>query len=75
MEDQRGGIEKDGNRQINSATIQEEEITLQLYLGHLIRHDSSQLQPIEGKIEGRRSHGRPGTTWLMEWTNRTGITN
>ena len=34
---QRGSIEKDGDRQ---------------YLGHLIRHNSSQLQLIEGNIEG-----------------------
>ena len=32
------------------------------YLGHLIRHNSSQLQLIEGKIEGRRSCGRPRNT-------------
>ena len=29
------------------------------YLGHLIRHNTSQIQLIEGKIEGRRSRGRP----------------
>ena len=29
------------------------------YLGHLIRHNSTQLQLIEGKIEGRISRGRP----------------
>ena len=33
------------------------------YLGHLIRHNSSQLQLIEGKIEGRRSRGRPRHSW------------
>ena len=32
------------------------------YLGHLVRHNSSQLQLIEGKIEGRRSRGRPRNT-------------
>ena len=33
------------------------------YLGHLIRHNTSQIQLIEGKIEGRRSRGRPRNTW------------
>ena len=27
------------------------------YLGHIIRHNTSQIQLIEGKIEGRRSRG------------------
>ena len=31
------------------------------YLGHLIRHNTSQVQLIEGKIEGRRSRGRPSS--------------
>ena len=42
------------------------------YLGHLIRHNISQLQLIEGKIEGRRSRGRPRTTWITDLTNSTG---
>ena len=33
------------------------------YLGHLIRHNTSQIQLIEGNIEGRRSRGRPRNTW------------
>ena len=33
------------------------------YLGHRIRHNSSQLQLIEGKIEGIRSRDRPRNTW------------
>ena len=39
------------------------------YLGHLIRHNKSQIQLIEGKIEGRRSRGRPGNTWTTDITN------
>ena len=42
------------------------------YLGHLIRHNTSQLQLIQGKIEGRRSCGRPRTTWITDLTNNTG---
>ena len=38
------------------------------YLGHLIRHNSSQLQLIEGKMEGRRSRGRPRNTWTTDIT-------
>ena len=38
------------------------------YLGHLIRHNSSQLQLIEGKIEGRISRGRPRNTWTSDST-------
>ena len=38
------------------------------YLGDLIRHNSSQLQLIEGKIEGRRSRGRPRNTWTTDIT-------
>ena len=30
------------------------------------------LQLIEGKIEGRRSRGRPRTTWLTDLTDSTG---
>ena len=46
---QRGSIEKDGNRLRNSETIQDEEITI--HLGPLIRHNTSQLQLIEGLAE------------------------
>ena len=38
------------------------------YLGHLIRHNSSQLQLIEGHIEGRLSCGRPRNTWTTDIT-------
>ena len=34
------------------------------YLGHLIIHNSSQLQLIEGKIEGRRSRAWPTKKYL-----------
>ena len=41
------------------------------YLGHfIIRHNTSQL--LEGNIEGRRSRGRPRTTWITDLTNSTG---
>ena len=43
------------------------------YLGHLIRHNSSQLQLIEGKIEGRRSRGRPRNTWTTDITTTNGM--
>ena len=42
------------------------------YLGHLIRHNSTQLQLIEGKIEGRRSRGRPRNTWTTDITSTKG---
>ena len=42
------------------------------YLGRIIRHNTSQLQLIVGKIEGRRYGGRPRTIWMTELTNRTG---
>ena len=41
---QRLGIEKDGNRQRNSATIQDEEITTSRTSYAPIRHNTSQLQ-------------------------------
>ena len=43
------------------------------YLGHLIRHNSTQLQLIEGKIEGRRSRGRPRNTWTTDITTTKGL--
>ena len=42
------------------------------YLGHLIGHNTSQLQLIERKIEGRRSRGRQINTWTTDITNTTG---
>ena len=42
------------------------------YLRHLIRRNASQLQLIEGKIEGRRSRGRPRNTWATDITNTSG---
>ena len=68
----RGSIEKDGDRQRNSATIQDQVRKLQ-YLAHLIRHHSTQLQLIEGKIEGRRSRGRPRNTWTTDITTTKGM--
>ena len=65
----RGCIEKDENMQINGETIQDEEIT---YLGHLIRHNSSQIQLIEANIEGRRSCGRSRNTWTTDVTTTNG---
>ena len=43
------------------------------YLGHLIRHNTSQIQLIEGKIECRRSRGRPRNTWTTDITNTKGM--
>ena len=43
------------------------------YLGHLIRHNTSQIQLIEGKIEGRRSRGRPRNTWTTDITTTNGM--
>ena len=43
------------------------------YLGHIIRHNSSQLLLIEGNIEGRRSRGRPRNTWSADITTTKGI--
>ena len=43
------------------------------YLGHLIRHNTSQLQLIERKIEGRRSRGRPRNTWTTDITTTNGM--
>ena len=37
-----------------------------------LRHNTPQLQLVEGKIEGRRSPGRPRTTWITELANNTG---
>ena len=39
---------------------------------HLIRHNTSQLQLMEGNIEGRRSCGRSRTTWITDLANSTG---
>ena len=38
------------------------------YLGHLIRHSSSQLLLIEGNIEGGLYCGRPRNTWTTDIT-------
>ena len=43
------------------------------YLGHLIRHNTSQIQLIEGLIEGRRSRGRPRNTWTTDITTTNGM--
>ena len=42
------------------------------YYGHIRRHDSVQRDLLEGSVEGKRSRGRPITTWMdniKEWTN------
>ena len=44
------------------------------YLGHLIRHNSTQPLLTEGKIEGRRSRGRPRNTWKTDITTTKGLT-
>ena len=41
------------------------------YLGHLIRHKTTQL--LEGKIDGRRSRGRPRNTWTTDITTTKGM--
>ena len=43
------------------------------YLGHLIRHYTSQIRLIEGKIEGRISRGRPRNTWTTDITTTNGM--
>ena len=43
------------------------------YLGYLIRHNTSQMQLIEGKIEGRRSRGRPRNTLTTDITTTNGM--
>ena len=43
------------------------------YLGHLMRHNTSQIQPMEGRIEGRRSRGRPRNTGTTDITNINGM--
>ena len=43
------------------------------YLGHLIRHKTTQLQLIEGHIEGRRSRGRSRNTWTTDITTTKGM--
>ena len=65
---QRGSIEKDGNRQRNSETIQDEETTISR-----TSNKTSQIQLIEGKIEGRRSRGRPRNTWTTDITTTNGM--
>ena len=44
------------------------------YFGHLIRQNELQRQLLEGKINGRRSRGRPRITWmdnLKKWTGKS----
>ena len=67
---QRGSIEKVGNRQSDSQTIQDEEITISRTS---YNNNSSQLQLIEGNIEGRRSRGRPRNTWTTDITTTKGM--
>ena len=38
----------------------------------IIRHDTSQLQLIEGNIEGKIPRGRPRTTWITDLKNNNG---
>ncbi len=70
---QRGVTEKDGNRQRNTPVVRKFKTRKLQYLGHLIRHNTSQIQLIEGKIEGRRSRGRPRNTWTTDITNTNGM--
>ena len=67
---QRGSIEKDGNRQRNSETIQDEETAISRTSN---KNNTSQIQLIEGKIEGRRSRGRQRNTWTTDVTNTNGM--
>ena len=44
------------------------------YFGHLIRQNELQRQLLEGKINGKRSRGRPRITWmdnLKKWTRKS----
>ena len=44
------------------------------YFGHIIRYGLLNRVLLEGQLEGRRSRGRPRTTWTMniyEWTGFT----
>ena len=44
------------------------------YFGHLVRHNELQRQLLEGKINGKRSRGRPRITWmdnLKKWTGKS----
>ena len=44
------------------------------YFGHLVRHNELQRQLLEGKINGKRSKGRPRITWmdnLKKWTGKS----
>ena len=70
----RMGTGKETVRQFKTRKLQSYKLkTRKLqYLGHLIRHNTSQLQLIEGKMEDRRSRGRPRTTWITDLTNNTG---
>ena len=43
------------------------------YLGHLIRHNSTQLQLIEGMIEARISRDRPRNIWTTDITSTKGM--
>ena len=63
---QRASTEKDGNKQRQSETIQDEETAISRTP---IRHNTSQIQLIEGKVEGRRSRGRPRNTWTTDIGN------
>ena len=67
---QRGSIEKKGNRQRSSETIQDEEITISR-----TSHKTKLITTTTNRrkyIEGRRSRGRPRTTWITDLTNSTG---
>ena len=61
----RMGTDREIVRQFNTRKLQ--------YLGHLIRHKTTQLQLIEGQIEGRRSRGRPRNTWTTDITTTKGM--
>ena len=61
----RMGIGREIVRQFKTRKLQ--------YLGHLMRHNSTQLQLIEGQIEDRISRGRPRNTWTTDITSTKGL--
>ena len=61
----RMGTEREIVRQFKTKKLQ--------YLGHLIIHNLSQLQLIEGQIEGRPPRGRQRNTWTTDITTTKGL--
>ena len=41
------------------------------FFGHIVRKNGTDKRLMQGKMEGKRRRGRPGTTWFQDLKERT----